>query len=65
VPVVWALATPDGRLEGRLEVRSAQLEAGEGEGPQLPVDAIFEVAGTLTIEGVDHAVRGLFRHTQG
>jgi hypothetical protein len=31
----------------------------------LPVDALFEVTGTLSIEGGDYPVRGLFRHTRG
>jgi hypothetical protein len=64
VPAGWRVADPSGRLEGSLEVRSSWLQAGEGTGPQLPVDALFEVAGVLTLDGVDYPVRGLFRHTQ-
>jgi hypothetical protein len=51
-------------MEGVLEVRTAQIQAGAGEGPLLPVDALFEVTGTLSIEGGDYPVRGLFRHTR-
>ena len=64
VPVAWAVATPDGDLEGSLEVRSAEIRAGDGDGPVLPVDALFEVGGTLTVEGAEYPVRGLFRHTR-
>lgn len=64
VPARWALADPGGLWDGRLEVVTSWLEAGEGEGPQLPVDAVFEVQGVVTIEGVEYPVRGLFRHTQ-
>ncbi len=65
VPVGWTLDTPDGAVEGRLDARSSNLVAGEGEGPLLPVDGLFEVAGTLTLEGVEYPVHGLLRHTQG
>lgn len=65
VPVAWTVTSTTGDLEGVLEVRTAQIEAGEGEGPVLPVDALFEVTGTLTIEGGAYPVRGLFRHTRG
>lgn len=64
VPVAWTLTSPDGEVEGALEVHSAHIEAGEGEGPQLPVDALFEVSGTLTVEGRMYPVRGLVRHAQ-
>ena len=64
VPVAWTLTSTEGDMEGVLQVRSAQIQAGEGEGPVLPVDALFEVTGTLSIEGGDYPVRGLFRHTR-
>lgn len=64
VPVAWAIDSPEGDVAGTLEVRSAEIRAGAGSGPVLPVDALFEVGGTLTIEGSAYPVRGLFRHTR-
>ncbi len=64
VPSRWQISDPEGLVEGQLEARSSWLEAGEGAGPQLPVDALFEVAGTLVIEGGEYPVRGLVRHIQ-
>ena len=64
IPVAWTLTSADGDLEGVLEVRTANLHAGEGEGPVLPVDALFEVTGTVTLEERAFPVRGLFRHTR-
>lgn len=64
VPSRWRVDDPGGVLQGTFEVRSSWLEAGQGAGPQLPVDALFEVAGTLEIEGVPYPVRGLVRHIQ-
>jgi hypothetical protein len=65
VPVSWTITGSEAPLEGSLEVRTPLLEAGEGEGPLLPVDALFEVEGTITVEGGVYPVRGLYRHTQG
>lgn len=64
VPVSWTLTSPDGDLEGVLQVQSAHIEAGDGPGPLLPVDALFLVSGTLNVEGRSFPVRGLFRHTR-
>ncbi len=64
VPVTWRVTSPDGEMSADLAVQTANLEAGAGQGPQLPVDALFEVAGTLRVgEGV-YPVRGLVRHVQ-
>lgn len=65
VPVSWTLTSAGERLSGVLEVRSAHIEAGEGAGPVLPVDALFYVSGSLTLDGTVYPVRGLFRHTGG
>ena len=65
VPVGWTLRSPDDAFGGALEARSSQLVAEEGEGPLLPVDGLFEVAGTLTLEGIEYPVHGILRHTQG
>ena len=64
VPVTWRVTSADGEMSAELAVQTANLEAGAGQGPQLPVDALFEVAGTLRVgEGV-YPVRGLVRHVQ-
>ena len=62
VPVSWTISSPEGDLQGTLEVSSADVRAGQGSGPVLPVQALFEVEGTVTIEGRTFPVRGLFRH---
>ncbi|MGD8320147.1 MAG: hypothetical protein PVJ02_06825 [Gemmatimonadota bacterium] len=64
VPVSWAVTSGDDAIQGSLEVLSAQIQAGQGDGPVLPVDALFLVSGTLQIQGGDYPVRGLFRHTR-
>jgi hypothetical protein len=63
VPVSWRITAEGGAPVGDLQVSAAQIRAGEGSGPVLPVDALFLVSGTLTIEGRDYSIRGLFRHT--
>jgi len=65
VPIAWSLADPDGEVAGSLQVRAVRLRAGEGEGPLLPLDGLFEVGGVVTIEGVEREVEGLLRHRQG
>lgn len=65
VPVSWTVASPSGDLEGTLETRSSEITAGQGEGPLLPVDGLFDVEGTLTIENREFEVRGIFRHRRG
>lgn len=65
VPVGWTLTGGDGTVGGVLEARSQHLVAGEGDGPLLPVDGLYEVAGTLVLDGAEYAVHGLLRHTQG
>lgn len=64
VPSSWSLASPDGELRGAIEAQSSWLDVGEGEGPQLPVDALFEVGGTVTLDGGDYPVQGLVRYEQ-
>ena len=63
VPVSWNVAAEDGAPVGDLQVSAAQIRAGEGSGPVLPLDALFLVSGALTLEGREYPVRGLFRHT--
>ncbi|MEK9501780.1 hypothetical protein WI372_12385 [Gemmatimonadota bacterium DH-20] len=64
VPVGWTIGSGDGTVQAVLEARSSILEAGEGEGPLLPVDGWFEVTGTFEVEGATYPVHGLLRHTQ-
>jgi len=64
VPVSWTLKSDDEDLGGTLHVESAQIQAGEGKGPLLPVDALFTVSGTVRIQGTAYRVLGLFRHTR-
>ena len=64
VPVRWSLAAGSGEMDAELEVQTAHIEAGEGAGPLLPVDAFFEVAGNLRIAESAYPVRGLVRHVQ-
>lgn len=64
IPVTWSLASLDGELTGELAVTASHLEAGEGEGPILPVRALFEVEGVIRLDGREFPVRGLWRHLQ-
>ncbi len=65
VPTSWAIRTEEGDLDGQLTAVSPFLEAGEGDGPVLPVLGLFEVAGTLSFAGGNYPVRGIIRHSQG
>lgn len=49
-------------LSGSFSSRSAQLTTGDGEGPVLPVDALFIVSGTVRLGSDEYPVQGLFRH---
>ena len=62
VPVSWTISSPEGELQSTLAVTSSDVHAGQGSGPVLPVQALFEVEGTVTIEDRTFPVRGLFRH---
>jgi hypothetical protein len=64
VPVSWTITSLEDDVEGVLQVQAAQIQAGDGPGPLLPVDALFLVSGTLQVEGGAYPVRGLFRHTR-
>lgn len=64
VPVTWRIAASDGSFEALLQAETAEIEAGEGSGPLLPVYALFEVEGELVVEGIPFPVRGLLGHTQ-
>jgi hypothetical protein len=64
IPVRWSFAAGGGDMAGDLEAKAMHIEAGEGEGPLLPVDALFEVSGTLRLGEADYPLRGLVRHVQ-
>ena len=62
VPVEWEIRSTDGSLEGDLEALSAEIQAGDGPGPRLPVRALYEVVGELSLDGADFPVRGVVVH---
>lgn len=67
VPGGWSFSsTEDGGpgpgLTGNLSSRSARLASGGGEGPVLPVDALFVVSGTVALGDSEYPVHGLYRH---
>jgi hypothetical protein len=62
VPVSWRITTQERQLQGFLEIMSADIEAGTGPGPLLPVRALFEVAGVIVLEQREYPVRGLLVH---
>jgi len=64
IPDGWSLSTADTTLVGTLDVRSSDLATGAGDGPMLPVEAVFEVTGTIRVEGRDFPVHGVIRHAQ-
>jgi len=57
-----SLSSPIESVDGTLAVLAAEIVTGAGAGPVLPVQALFEVAGTISIDGLSFPVRGLFRH---
>jgi hypothetical protein len=64
VPVAWLATSKDGRMRTTLSARATQAEAGTGDAPQLPVDALFQVEGSVRIDSLTFRVQGLVRHTQ-
>lgn len=65
IPATWSASAPgpDG-FEAQWSVTGSWLEAGEGEGPLLPVRAFFEVEGFVRFGDDSVGVRGLVRHSQ-
>jgi hypothetical protein len=62
VPVEWSVASDDGSIEGELEAVSAEIRAGDGPGPLLPVRALYEVTGELRAAEGTYPVHGVFVH---
>jgi hypothetical protein len=64
VPMAWEIFTTDGEITGELVSVTPYLEEGEGEGPMLPVNALYQVSGTVVLDGREFPVHGLIRHSQ-
>ncbi|MGB1841967.1 MAG: hypothetical protein ACPHWZ_12730 [Longimicrobiales bacterium] len=64
VPVEWRVWSADGSIEGRLEAVSAEIQAGEGPGPLLPVRALFEVTGEFFAGEDTYGVHGILVHAR-
>lgn len=67
VPGAWSFSStedigPGPPLTGSLTSRSARLSPGAGEGPVLPVDALFIVSGIVALGDSEYPVHGLYRH---
>ncbi len=64
VPMAWEVRSADQSISGFLSAVDPLLEVLEGDGPILPLRGLFQVSGTLTLEGGEYPVRGVVRHTQ-
>lgn len=62
IPGSWTVTSPGAEIHGRLEATGVHLDAGEGDGPVLPVEALYAVSGQLRIQGWTYPVTGLYRH---
>lgn len=62
VPVEWRITSSDRSVEGVLEAISAEMQPGAGPGPLLPVRALYQVSGSLTVGDDDYAVHGVLFH---
>ncbi len=62
LPISWALSSPIASVVGTLEVLASEIVTGTESGPVLSVQALFEVVGTISIDGLSFPVRGLFNH---
>jgi len=64
IPVRWTLRSQDGELTGDLHSVAQHLSTGEGEGPLLPVKALFQIEGEIRHLGDTVGVVGILRHRQ-
>ncbi len=62
IPVEWTIDSPDGGVSGTLASVSADIIAGDGPGPLLPVEALFEVEGQVAVADTSFEVRGILVH---
>lgn len=60
----WEVLSEGNEISGALDAVSPFLEVGEGEGPMLPVEALYQVSGTLILDGREFPVQGMIRHHQ-
>lgn len=65
VPMAWEIQDDGTGMGGDLTAVAPFLEAEEGDGPVLPVDALYQVSGTLSLDGRAYPVQGMMRHSQG
>lgn len=64
VPVAWTIRSIDGDMEVSLASTGMDLQAGVGEGPLLPINGLYQVAGLWIMSGDTLDIRGLVRHVQ-
>lgn len=64
VPMSWRIQSRANDVGGTLTAVSPFFQAGEGEGPVLPVEALYQVSGILSLDGREYPVQGLIHHTQ-
>jgi hypothetical protein len=64
VPMAWDIRGTGTEVAGSLTAVAPFLEAGTGEGPVLPVKALYQVSGTLSLGGIEYPVQGMIRHNQ-
>jgi hypothetical protein len=64
VPVGWEISTPDRALSLAFASAGMELRTEAGEGPLLPVEGLYQVSGSLVLDGDSLEVRGLVRHLQ-
>lgn len=62
LPVSWTISSTNDPIDGNLEVSASEIITGTGVGPVLPVQALLEVAGEISIDGSSFPVHGLFNH---
>ncbi|MGI9627272.1 MAG: hypothetical protein ACR2QM_10590 [Longimicrobiales bacterium] len=64
IPVLWRFRSADGQLTGEFESVSSHFKALDGEGAILPALGVYEVRGTVTVDGNETEVGGFLRHFQ-
>jgi len=64
IPVRWTIHSPGGEIQAEVTTVSSFLSVGEGDGPILPVRALYGISGTARILGEVIPVVGVVRHIQ-
>jgi hypothetical protein len=62
VPASWRIWSSDGSVDGELHAVSSDIAPGAGPGPLLPVRALFEVVGRISMDEGDFPLHGLLVH---